>query len=259
MPRFSANISMMFTEVKPLERFAAAAAAGFRAVEWQIPYNFPLEDVARAREAAGVEFVLMNFPMGDPAKGDRGLAALPHRTDELRGGITLARRYAERLGVKRINLLAGVPGSNVEHHKARDTFLDNMRIAARAMAEIGATVCIEMINTHDMPGFFLSRPAAAAELLDECGEKNVALQYDFYHMQRMEEPLVPSFERFVDRVGHIQFADVPGRHEPGSGEIDFPAIFAAIDRSSYAGWVGAEYNPSGRTDASLGWFAPYKN
>jgi hydroxypyruvate isomerase len=259
MPRFSANISMMFTEVPPLERFAAARAAGFKAVEWQLPYAFPVEEVKRAKEHAGVEIALINFPMGDPAKGDRGLAALPDRADELKAGIEKGRRYAEILGVKRMNLLPGVVPAGVEPARARETLLNNLRVAARTLAEIGGTVCMELINTIDTPGFFVSRPDAGIDVLDACGEKNIALQYDFYHMQRMGEDLTGAFAKHVKRIGHVQFADVPGRHEPGSGGIDFKSVFAAIDRTSYDGWVGAEYNPSRKTTETLDWFAPYRS
>ena len=258
MPRFSANISMLFTEVPPLERFAAAKAAGFKAVEWQLPYVFPAEEVKRAKDKAGVEIALINFPMGDPSKGDRGLGALPDRAEELKTGIETGRRYAEILGVRRVNLLPGVVPATVEPARARETLLSNLRAAARKLAEIGGTVCMELINTLDMPGFFLSRPPEGIAVLDASGEKNVALQYDFYHMQRMGEDLTGAFETYAKRIGHVQFADVPGRHEPGTGAIDFKSVFAAIDRTSYDGWVGAEYNPSKPTTETLDWFAPYR-
>ncbi len=258
MLRFSANISMMFTEVAPLERFAAARQAGFTAVEWQNPYAYPLEDVKRAKEAAGVEMALINFPMGDPKKGDRGLAALPDRVDELARGMDTALKYAEALGVKRLNLLAGVVSDDIGPARAEETLLGNLRRAARLVSGIGATVCMEAINTHDMPGFFVSRPREVVKILDECGEKNVALQFDIYHVQKMDIPLVASFEKHVKKIGHVQFADVPGRNEPGTGNVDFAAIFAAIERSSYDGWTGAEYNPKNGTQESLGWFTPYR-
>lgn len=255
MPRFCANISMLFAELPLLERPGAARAAGFEAIEIQFPYEVPLDTFAAAVERAGVTIVLINFPAGDPQKGDRGLGALPGRVGEFRAGVETARRYAERLGVKRINLLAGVPGPS----GARETLLENMRYAARSVAELGITVCIEAINSRDVPGFYVNDPDQAIALLDEAGEPNLALQYDLYHMQIMRGDLIPTVERINDRIGHMQFADTPGRHEPGTGEINFPNVFAALDRIGYAGWIGAEYRPSRSTAESLGWFAPWRN
>jgi hydroxypyruvate isomerase len=258
MLRFSANISTMYQELPFLQRFAAAAADGFKAVEIQYAYPFPLADVVAAKEKAGVECVLINAPAGDHAKGDRGLASLPTRVDEMKTGIETAKRYAAALGAKRLHLVAGRHAPGADLKAARDTFLENIRRAARAMADIGLTVCLEPINTFDVPGFFLSRPAEALALMDECGEKNVGLQFDFYHMQRMQGELIPSFEKLLPRIAHVQFADTPGRHEPGTGEINHASIFAAIERSGYTGWTGAEYTPSKPTGETLGWFAPYK-
>jgi hydroxypyruvate isomerase len=258
VPRFAANISTLFSELPPLERFGAAAAAGFAGVEMQYPYALDIDDLVRARDKAGVDFVLINTPAGDPAKGDRGIAALPDRVDEMKAGIERARRYAEKLGVRCMHLVAGRPAPEVERARARATFLDNMRRAARAMAEIGVTTCLEPINTFDVPGFFLSRPDEAIALIDACGEKNIALQFDFYHMQRMQGELIRTFERLMPRIAHVQFADTPGRHEPGTGEINFASIFATIDRSGYGGWVGAEYNPSRPTAETLDWLRPYR-
>lgn len=260
MLRFSANISTMYQEIPFLQRFGAAAGHGFKAVEIQYAYAFPVEDVVAAQKKAGVETVLINSPAGDGAKGDRGIASLPDRVDEMKAGLETAKRYAAALGAKRMHLVAGrhTPGADLK--AARDTFLENIRRAARAMADIGLTVCLEPINTWDIPGFFLSRPAEALSLIDECGEKNVALQFDFYHMQRMQGELIPSFERLLPRIAHVQFADTPGRNEPGTGEINHASIFAAIERSAYSGWTGAEYTPrpGRRTAETLDWFEPYR-
>jgi hydroxypyruvate isomerase len=163
---------------------------------------------------------------------------------------------SRRLGVTRVNLLAGIP--NVSLEDARDTLLDNMRFAANALAEIGATVCIEAINTRDVPGFFVHNPDQAVTLIDAAGAPNLALQYDLYHMQIMRGDLIPTLERLIARIGHVQFADTPGRHEPGTGEINFPNVFAALDRLGYAGWVSAEYRPSRQTEDTLAWFAPWR-
>lgn len=258
MPRFTANISTLFTELPPLARIGAAAEAGFPGVEMQYPYALEIDELVRARDKAGVQFVLINTPAGNTAAGDRGIASLPDRVAEMAEGIERTRRYAEKLGATRVHIVAGVPGPSVEYARARETFLANVRKAARALADIGATVCLEPINTFDIPGFFLSRPDDAIALIDECGEKNVGLQFDFYHMQRMQGELIKTFERLKPRIAHMQFADTPGRLEPGTGEINFAPIFAAIDRSGYGGWVGAEYNPSRPTAETLEWLKPYR-
>jgi hydroxypyruvate isomerase len=257
VPRFCANISMLFTEVPMVERPAAARAAGFEAIEVQFPYAVPLEDFARAVEKAGVTVALINFPAGDFDKGDRGLGALPARKAEFRAAVAEGRRYAERLRVDRFNLLAGIPGAAAER-EARATLIDNLRFAADAVKEIGATVCLEAINTRDVPGFYLHDPDQVVTLIDESGVRNAALQYDLYHMQIMRGDLIPTMERLMDRIGHIQFADTPGRHEPGTGEINYANVFAAIDRIGYTGWLGAEYKPAGRTVDGLGWLAAWR-
>jgi hydroxypyruvate isomerase len=259
VPKFCANISMLFTELPMAWRPKAARAAGFEAIEVQFPYEVPLDTFADAVEKAGVTVTLINFPAGDAAKGDRGLGALPSRQDELRAGVAEAKRYAERLGVRRINLLAGVPGPDVSDDAARATLIDNLRFAAQAVEDIGVTVCLEAINTRDVPGFWLTQPDQVVQLIDEAGVRNAALQYDLYHMQIMRGDLIPTMERLMSRIGHIQFADTPGRHEPGTGEINFTTVFAAIDRIGYEGWVGAEYRPAARTIDGLGWFAAWRS
>jgi hydroxypyruvate isomerase len=242
-----------------VERPAAARAAGFDAIEVQFPYVVPLDDFARAIEKAGVKVALINFPAGDFDKGDRGLGALPARQAEFRAGIAEGRRYAERLRVDRFNLLAGVPGRDVPDREARATLMENLRFAADAVREIGATVCLEAINTRDVPGFYLHDPDQVVALIDEAEVRNAALQYDLYHMQIMRGDLIPTMERLRSRIGHMQFADTPGRHEPGTGEINYANVFPAIDRIGYAGWLGAEYRPQGRTEDGLGWFAAWRS
>lgn len=259
MLRFCVNISTMFTELPLLERFAAAAKAGFPAIEMQWPFEASADDLARAYERAGFEaFVLMSFPGGNRDKGDRGLGALPDRVEELTKSFDMTRRYAERLGAKCLNLLSGCPGPGVEPARARATLVDNLRRAARAMRDIGASVILEPINHHDVPGFFVSRVDDALSILDEVGEPNVGLQYDFYHVDRMGDPPVATFERVLPRIAHLQFSDSPGRQEPGTGHIDFPAVFAAVEHSAYQGWTGAEYFPKRPTPETLGWFARYR-
>lgn len=249
---------MLFGELPLLWRPQAARAAGFEAIEVQFPYEMPLDDFAGAVDKAGLQVALINFPAGDATKGDRGLGALPARREEFRAGVELAKRYAARLGAKRINLLAGVPGPDVSDETARATLIDNLRFAAAAVADIGATVCLEAINTRDVPGFWLNDADPVIALIDESGVQNAALQYDLYHMQIMRGDLIPTLERIAPRIGHIQFADTPGRHEPGTGEINFANVFAAIDRVGYTGWVGAEYRPAGRTIDGLSWFAAWR-
>jgi hydroxypyruvate isomerase len=258
VPKFCANISMLFTELPLPWRPKAARAAGFEAIEVQFPYEVPLDDFADAVEKAGLKVALINFPGGDFAKGDRGLGALPSRKEEFRAGVDLAKRYAERLGVRCINLLAGVPGPDVSDDAARATLIENLRFAANAVKNNGMTVCLEAINTRDVPGFYLNDPDQVVRLIDEASVRNAALQYDLYHMQIMRGDLIPTMERLRERIGHIQFADTPGRHEPGTGEINFANVFAAIDRIGYAGWVGAEYRPAGRTIDGLSWVAAWR-
>ncbi len=258
MLRFGVNISTMFTELKPLDRFAAAAKAGFPAVEMQTPYDVDVEDLVRARDKAGLQFLLLNVPMGNREKGDRGLAALPDRVEELRRSFDLTRRYAERLGVKLLNLLPGCPGPAVEPARAHATLVENFRAAARAMREIGATVLIEPINTRDIPGFFIARIAEGLALLAEVGEPNVGLQFDFYHVAMMGDPLLETFQGALPRISHLQFSDSPGRQEPGTGTIDFGAVFATVERSRYDGWICAEYFPKRPTADTLAWFQPYR-
>jgi hydroxypyruvate isomerase len=260
MLRFAVNISTVFTDSKLLDRFAAAAQAGFPAVEMQTPYEAPVDDLADAFERAGLEdFVLMSFPAGDRAKGDRaGIASLPDRVDEVTKGIDEGRRYADRLNARRINMLCGVPGPDVEKARAHATLVANFRRAARAVRDIGATVLVEPINNLDIPGYFVPDVDEAIKVLDEVGEPNVGLQFDFYHMQRMGRPLIPTFERLLSRITHMQFSDSPGRREPGTGTIDYAAIFAAVKNSSYAGWTSAEYFPDRPSRETLAWFQPYR-
>ena len=258
MLKFAANISTMYQELPFLQRFGAAATHGFKAIEIQYAYAFAVEDCLAAQKMAGVECVLINSPAGNTEKGDRGIASLPDRVEEIKTGIETAKRYAAALGAKRVHLVAGRHDPGADLKAARETFLENIRRAARSLADLGVIVCLEPINTWDIPGFFLSRADEALKLIDECGEKNVALQYDFYHMQRMQGELIPSFERLLPRIAHVQFADTPGRHEPGTGEINHASIFAAIERSAYTGWTGAEYTPSKPTGETLDWFQPYR-
>jgi hydroxypyruvate isomerase len=253
MPRFNANLSMMFTEVPFLDRFAAAAAAGFRGVEFLFPYDFPKEVLSEALKGSGLELVLHNMPPGDWGKGERGLACIPGREAEFRAGVARALEYARHLGLRQIHCMAGIAPANVPTGVLRRTYVDNLRFAAAEAAQAGVRLLIEPINDRDIPGYFLNYSSQAIDIMDEVGSDNVALQYDIYHMQIMEGDLAPTMERLLGRIGHMQLADTPGRHEPGTGEINYPFLFDHLDRIGYPGWIGCEYRPAGRTEDGLGW------
>ncbi|MFL6628163.1 MAG: hydroxypyruvate isomerase [Vitreoscilla sp.] len=253
MPRFAANVSMLFTERPFLDRFALAARASFTAVECQFPYETPAADIRARLEEHGLAMVLHNLPAGDWAAGDRGLAGVPNRSDEFRAGVPRAIAYARTLGVRQLNCLAGIAPPGVDAHTVHRTLVDNLRFAARALAAEGLSLLVEPINTFDVPGFIVSRTAQCVALLDEVGEPGVFVQYDAYHAQRMEGELAGTLARHLPRIAHVQVADNPGRHEPGTGEIRFPFLFAELDRLGYGGWVGCEYTPAGRTEAGLDW------
>jgi hydroxypyruvate isomerase len=253
MLRFAANVSMLFTEAPFLDRFALAARAGFAAVECQFPYEAPAAEIRARLDDLGLAMVLHNLPAGDWAAGDRGLACLPQRVDEFRAGVPRAIACAQALGVTQVNCLAGIAPRNEDAESLRRTFVDNLRFAARAFAAEGLKLLVEPINTFDMPGFFVHRTAQCVELLDDVGEPNVFVQYDAYHMQRMEGELAGTIAKHLPRIAHVQVADNPGRHEPGTGEIRFEFLFAELERLGYDGWIGCEYRPAGRTDVGLDW------
>jgi len=258
MPRFSINVSMMLSEHDFLDRFQAATDLGFAGVDIQFPYDYPAETVAARVAAAGVEAVLLNVPAGDLTTGGNGLACVPGREAEFAFGLDLARRYVAAIGCKRVNVLAGKLPEGVEPARARATLTDNLRRAADLFGPDGVTVMMEPCNLRDQPRYLVNRTADALAILDKAGRPNLAVQYDFYHRQITEGDLIEGFLAALPRIGHLQFADVPGRHEPGTGEINFERVFAAIDASGYEGWVGAEYRPSGTTAGSLGWFGGAK-
>jgi len=257
MPRFCANISMLFKEVEFPERFDAAARAGFKAVEIQFPYAWDKGRLAQIARRAGVEVVLINMPAGDPEKGDRGIACLPSRTGEFRDAVGKAIEYARELGCKQMNCLAGVTPPGVHEGKLHGTYVWNLRYAAVELARHGMTLLVEPINTQTIPGFYVNESARALALMDEVDAANIKLQYDFFHMQTMGDDLAATLTANLARIGHMQVADVPGRHEPGTGEIDFPRLFDLIDRLGYEGWIGAEYVPAGKTEDGLAWVRKY--
>ena len=254
MPKLAANLSTLFPEVPFLERFAAAARAGFRYVEYQFPYQCSAEELARRAHEAGVRVVLHNLPAGDFAKGERGIACLPGREREFQQSVEKAITYAKAVDCPRLNCLAGLAPADRAHF---DVLVGNVRYAARRLGEAGLQLVLEAINTRSVPGFFLSRSAQAIDVLNAAGEPNAFLQYDFFHMQIMEGDLAKTVERLLPRIGHIQLADVPDRHEPGSGEINFDFLLRHLDAIGYSGWVGCEYNPRGDTLEGLRWARPY--
>jgi hydroxypyruvate isomerase len=254
VPKLAANVSTLFPQLGFLERFGAAAKAGFRYVEYQFPYAFPAAEIARAAREADVQIVLHNLPAGDFAKGERGIACLPGREQEFRDGVERAIDYARAVSCPRLNCLAGLAPVNREHF---DALVANVRFAARKLGAAGISLTLEAINTRTVPGFFLSRSAQAIDVLNAAGEGNAFLQYDLFHMQIMEGDLASTLERLLPRIGHIQLADVPGRHEPGSGEINFDFLLRHLDALGYSGWVGCEYNPQGDTLEGLKWARPY--
>ena len=253
MLRFAANVSMLFAEAPFLDRFALAARAGFAAVECQFPYEAPAAEIRARLDDLGLAMVLHNLPAGDWAAGERGLACLPQRVDEFRSGVARAIAYAHALGVRQLNCLAGIAPSGAEADALHRTLVDNLRFAARAFAQEGLKLLVEPINTFDMPGFFVNRTAQCVALLDDVGEPDVFVQYDAYHMQRMEGELAATLAKHLSRIAHVQVADNPGRHEPGTGEIRFEFLFAELERLGYEGWIGCEYKPAGRTDVGLDW------
>jgi len=253
MPQFAANLSMLFTEVDFLDRFQAAAEAGFKGVEYLFPYDFEAAEIKRRLDDNGLTQVLFNLPAGDWAAGERGIACHPDRVAEFREGVERAIAYARVLGNTQVNCLAGIKPEGVSDAEARQTLVGNLRYAADKLADAGILLIAEPINTRDIPGFFLNRTEQALQIFDEVAGDNLKLQYDIYHMQIMEGDLAPTIETHFDRIAHVQIADNPGRHEPGTGEINYPFLFAHLDRLGYQGWVGAEYKPAGRTEEGLGW------
>jgi len=253
MPKLAANLTMLFTELPFLHRFAAAAAAGFRGVEYMSPYEHEPELLAERLQTAGLEQVLYNLPVGDWARGDRGIACDPSRVGEFQDSVGSALAYARTLRCTRLNCLAGRVPENVSVERAEATLVENLRFAAPALAAAGITLLLEAVNTKDVPGFLVSTTRQAVRILDAVGTPHLRYQYDIYHMQRMEGELAETLRAFLPRIGHVQLADNPGRHEPGTGEICYEFLLPLLDRLGYEGWVGCEYKPLTTTEAGLGW------
>jgi hydroxypyruvate isomerase len=249
---FAANLTFLWTELPFLERFDAAAAAGFSRVEYMFPYEHPAAEVRARLDAAGLEQVLFNLPAGDWAAGDRGLAAHPDRVEAFRAGVEQALAYAEALDVEQLNCLVGLRLDDVDPAVQWGAMIDNVRYAARRAQAAGRRILLEPVNTFDVPGFLLPTTDDALRLIAEVSEPNVGLQFDAYHVQRMEGDPATRLAPLLDQVGHVQIADNPGRHQPGTGDIDFAALFALLDED-YEGAVGLEYIPTPDTASSLGW------
>lgn len=258
MPRFAANLSLLFTEVPLLDRFAAARAAGFAAVEMQFPYAEPKEALAARLAETGLPLVLHNLPPGDWASGERGIAILPDLVSEFREGVARAIDYAGALGCRQMNCLAGLAPPGVERARLLATLTENLAYAADELGRAGLRLLIEPINARDMPGFFLNTLADAAAVIEAVNAENLFIQADLYHMAMMGEDLAGGLASHRARIAHVQIADAPGRHEPGTGHIDFSAAFAALDRLGYDGFIGCEYVPTAGTEAGLGWMTAYR-
>lgn len=254
--KFSANLSYLFAEQDFLDRFGAAARAGFTGVEFHFPYAHDKAALAEVVLTSGVEVVLFNLPAGNWDAGERGIACEPARKAEFQDGVGLAIEYAEALGCTRLNCLAGIPAG--DRDKAIETLIDNLKFAAAVTQRAGIRLLIEPLNTRDTPGFLISTTTQAMQAIDAVGGDNLFLQFDIYHAQRMEGELARTLETRLPRIGHIQIADNPGRHEPGTGEINFSFLFKRLETLGYAGWIGCEYKPSATTEDSFGWLAPWR-
>jgi len=257
MPKFNANLSMMFNEVDFLERFGAAAKAGFKGVEFLFPYAYDKSQLAEIVGKHRLQVILFNMPPGDWSAGDRGMACDPSRTSEFQDSVGKAVDFALALGCKQIHCMAGLRPRGVNADQMREAYIANLRFAGNELSKHGLNLLIEAINERDIPGFYLNTSRQAFDIMHYAGVPNLAFQYDIYHMQIMEGDLAPTIEKNLSKIGHMQLADTPGRHEPGTGEINYPFLFQHIDKVGYAGWIGCEYRPATTTEAGLGWIKPY--
>jgi hydroxypyruvate isomerase len=255
VPRFAANLTMLFGEMPFLDRFAAARAAGFRGVEYLFPYDFDKAELREQLQQHGMMQVLHNLPAGNWAAGERGIAILPDRVKEFRDGVHRAVDYAKALDCSQLNCLAGIAPDNADPFELNQVLVGNLRYAAEALSKEGIRLLIEPINTSDIPGFFLNRTEQAAQIVADVGSHNLFIQYDIYHMQIMEGDIARTLQKHLGRIAHVQLADNPGRNEPGTGEINYPFLFRHLDAIGYRGWVGCEYKPRTTTVDGLGWHA----
>jgi hydroxypyruvate isomerase len=258
MPKFAANLTMLFNEKPFLERFALAKIGGFKAVEFLFPYAFEASEIKSALDNNALKLVLHNLPAGDWDAGERGIACHPDRVAEFRSGVAKAIEYASILGVPQLNCLAGKTPEGVDPALVNDTFVSNLQFAAAELKKSGLKLLIEPINTFDIPGFYLSKTAQGIAILDAVAADNAFLQYDIYHAQRMEGELANTIQKYFDRIAHIQLADNPGRNEPGTGEINYGYLFDLLARLGYTGYIGCEYKPLKTTEAGLHWMGHYE-
>ena len=259
MPRFAANLSMMFNEVPFLDRFALAAKAGFKGVEFLFPYEHPAAEIAARLKDNGLQQVLFNAPAGDFAKGERGMAAIPGKQAAFRDSIKMALEYAATLACPRLHIMAGLKPEGVAHDTLTAGYGAKLAYAAEECAKVGVKPIIEPINHRDIPGFFLNTTDQAAAIIAAVGPEKLGMQFDLYHCQITEGDVVKRVEKHLPLIAHMQVADTPGRHEPGTGEVNWPFVFKTIDALGFRGWIGCEYRPAGETLAGLSWFAPYKD
>ena len=257
MTKLAANLTMLYNEVDFLERFDAAAQSGFTGVEYLFPYAYQKEQLAERLQRNRLVQVLHNLPAGDWAAGERGIACHPDRVGEFQEGVGKAIDYARTLECNQINCLSGIAPSGVDPKQVRATFVSNLRFAAEKLGAAGIKLLIEPINTFDIPGFFLSGTRQALDVIRDVGSNNLYLQYDIYHMQRMEGELASTIKSHLPQIAHLQLADNPGRNEPGTGEINYRFLFGFIDSIGYDGWIGCEYKPKAATMDGLGWRAAH--
>ncbi len=253
MAKFCANLTMLFNEVDFMDRFTAAAAAGFKGVEYLFPYGLDKNLLVDKLKTNGLTQVLHNLPAGKWADGERGIAVLPDRVGEFQDGVGSGIEYATALGCKQLNVLVGIAPEGVSDDVIRKTLIENLKFAAGKLEQAGIRLLVEAINTFDIPGFYARGTQQTLDLIAETGSNNIFLQYDIYHMQRMEGELANTIKKNLAKIAHIQIADNPGRNEPGTGEINYPFLFSYLDKIGYDGWIGAEYKPATDTVSGLGW------
>jgi hydroxypyruvate isomerase len=253
----AANLSMLFTELDFMARFEAAAKAGFKGVEYLFPYDFNADEIKAELDKHGLVQVLFNLPAGDFANGERGIACLPERVEEFRSGVDKAIEYAKALGCTQVNCLSGIVPEGLSMAQAEETLVANLVYAADKLKQAGIRLVVEAINTQDMPGFCVSTTKQALRLIESSGSDNISYQYDIYHMQIMEGNIARTLTDHKAKIDHVQLADNPGRHEPGTGELNYGFLFKHLDSIGYEGWVGCEYVPANGTEAGLGWLKEY--
>ena len=258
MPKFASNLSMMFNEVPFLERFGAAAQAGFQAVEFLFPYEHPAEAIADELRKHNLQVVLFNMPPGNWSGGERGMACIPGREADFRAGVDQALAYATALCIPRLHAMAGIAPPDADRAACRATLIDNLKYAADRLAPHNITVLLEAINSRDIPGFFINTQAESHEICTAVGSPNLKMQMDLYHIQVMEGDIATKLRKYAAHCGHIQIAGAPQRNEPDTGEVRYEYLFQVLDEIGYEGWLGCEYRPAAKTADGLGWFKEYR-